>query len=339
MIPELAALGMFILACSAELAHARRCRRVARLAFGPKSRPATWARFAPFLRIGALTALCWGMCTLLLIDPRIHEGEDSETAKASKEPVQHLLVMLDVSPSMRLKDAGPTGKQSRMERVADLMTSLFSRMTVRGYRTSVVAVYNGAKPVVVDTQDMNVIRNIMGDLPMHFAFRPGQTDLFSGLEEVVKIAHPWDPKSTTLLICTDGDTIPATGMPSMPASIQNVFVVGVGDPRVGSFIDGHQSRQDTSTLRQLAVRLHGTYHDGNKKHIPTDLVHRIGNLKGHSHVEQLTQREYAILAVALGGFLYALLPMLLHLAGTAWKPGVIHRGKRKRSGEILCENP
>jgi hypothetical protein len=45
---------------------------------------------------------------------------------------------------------------------------------------SVVAVYNGAKPVVIDTKDFEVMRNILGDLPMHHAFRSGKTKLFDG---------------------------------------------------------------------------------------------------------------------------------------------------------------
>ena len=55
-----------------------------------------------------------------------------------------------------------------------------------------------------------------------------------------------------------------------------IKVVGVGDTATGKFIDGHQSRQDMSTLRQVAVRLHGSYHNGNEKHLPTDLV-RVAN--------------------------------------------------------------
>ena len=43
---------------------------------------------------------------------------------------------------------------------------------------------------------------------------------------------------------------------------------------------------------------------------------------GKSRLEQLTQREYALMAAGFGAVIYALLPFLLHLAGTRWKPGV-----------------
>ena len=332
MIPELATIGVMILACGAEVLHARRCRHVAVLAFGPGARPALWARVAPLARIASLGALCWGMSTLVLVDPKIHRTDDGLTVEDPEDPPKHLLIALDVSPSMRLEDAGPTGEQSRMGRAADLVDSLFSRIQIGKQRISVVAVYNGAKPVVVDTRDMGVIHNILGDLPMNYAFEAGRTDLFSGLEEVVKLSHPWEPHSTTLLVLSDGDTIPATGMPKMPASVETVLVVGVGDSTNGSFIDGHQSRQDASTLRQLAVRLGGDYHNGNKKHLPTALLEPIGGGRGRGRIEQLTRREYAIISVAVGGFLYAFLPLLLHHFGTAWRPGVLRRVPARRPG-------
>jgi Ca-activated chloride channel family protein len=148
---------------------------------------------------------------------------------------------------MRLVDAGPDGNQSRMHRARDLMESFFARVPLSGYRLSVVAVYNGAKPVVVDTSDMDVVRNVLGDLPMHYAFPSGDTKLLDGIEEASAVARPWNPKSTVLVLLSDGDTVPATGMPKLPASVDDMLVVGVGDPRAGTFIDGRQSRQDVST--------------------------------------------------------------------------------------------
>jgi len=193
------------------------------------------------------------------------------------------------------------------------------------YRTSVVAVYNGAKPVVIDTKDLEIIHNILTELPMNHAFKPGGTDIFAGLEEAAKLAKPWRPGSVTVMLVSDGDTVPAAGMPKMPASVGHVIVLGVGDPLVGKFIDGHHSRQDMSTLRQVAVRLNGVYHNGNEKHIPSDLLHEITLVAGKSAVTRLTRREYALLACGSGAFLFALLPVALHLAGTSWRPGTKRR--------------
>jgi len=317
VVAEAVAIIVAVAALGAELLHRRRTRRVAQLLFGPTARPRVWARLAPLARVASLTALAWGLTTLLLIQPMVHEAE-----KLSRNEMRHLLLLLDVSPSMRLADAGPTKKQTRMQRTADVLDSLFERSASGQFLVTVVAVYNGAKPVVVDTTDMAVVDNILRDLPMHYAFEVGETRLFDGLEESAKIARPWQPKSTTLVLVSDGDTVPATGMPAMPVAISHVLVVGIGDPHVGSFIDGRQSRQDVSTLRQIAARLGGTYHNGNEQHIATDTLRMMTQSVEAGRLEQLTRREYALLACALGALVYAFLPLVLHAWGTAWRPGV-----------------
>jgi Ca-activated chloride channel family protein len=320
MVAELIALAAVILMVGAEHLHARRVRRMAPLAFGPSRRPAIWARLAPVLRVAAVAGLAWGMTTLVFLRPKVHK-----LVGISESEYRDLLLVLDVSPSMRLQDAGKDGKQSRRKRASELLQSFFERAPMELYRTTVVAVYNGAKPVVLRTTDAEVVRNILEDLPMEYAFKSGPTDLMSGIAEAVKIAQPWRPKATTLVIVSDGDTIPGKGMPKLPASIGHVVVVGVGDPKTGRFIDGHLSRQDVSSLRQLATRLHGSYHDGNEKHLSSDLVRQAtgGTAKGLG--DRLTRREYALMAAATGASVLGLLPVLLHLVGTTWRPGVQKR--------------
>jgi Ca-activated chloride channel family protein len=327
MIPELVALAAVLLLTAAERLHARRVRRIAPLAFGPARRPALWARFAPAGRIVAAAALAWGLTTLFLLPPKVHKA-----GTIPEGEFRDLLLVLDVSPSMRLQDAGPDGKQTRRHRAADLMKSFFERVPMELYRTSVVAVYNGAKPVVVRTTDPEVVRNILDDLPMQYAFPAGPTDLFTGLAEALRIAQPWRPRATTLVIVSDGDTLPPTGMPKLPASIAHVVVVGIGDPQTGRFIDGHLSRQDASSLRQLAVRLGGTYHNGNEKHLSTDLLRQVTLIGGRSAVERLTRREYALMASAFGAALLGLMPLLLHFSGTTWQPGVPLNKKARHQG-------
>jgi Ca-activated chloride channel family protein len=317
MVAILIACAVVMLAAAAEVLHVRRCQRVAGLAFGPGLRPAFWVHAAPPLRVVALGGLTWGLVTLLVLIPRVRQA-----GVIAEADYRNLLLVLDVSPSMRLQDAGPTGKQSRRKRAADLLQSFFQRIPVDHYRTTVIAVYTDAKPVVVGTTDLEIIRNILNDLPMDHAFKAGPTNLFAGLEEAAKMARPWRPRSTLLMIVSDGDTVPATGLPKMPDSIANVILVGVGDVLAGKSIDGHQSRQDASTLRQLAVRLGGAYHNGNDKQLSTDLVRRVTAVPGRTAFDRLTRREYALLAVAAGAAVLTLLPLLLHYAGTRHAPGV-----------------
>ena len=317
MVAELVACAIVVLAAAAEMLHVARCRRIAALSFGPKRQPARWAHAAPWLRVAALAALGWGLTTLLLLTPKVHR-----TAQIPDKDRKHILLALDVSPSMRLKDAGPNGDQSRMQRAADVLQSYFDRIGLAKYLVSVIAVYTEAKPVVVDTKDVEVVQNVLWDLPMHHAFSSGETDIFSGLTEAAKVAHPWKPHSTTLILISDGDTVPASGMPRMPASVSGVLVIGVGNPRKGSFIDGRLSRQDSSTLRQIAVRLGGVYHDGNSKHVPTTTIMDLAGGDSESKWVKLTRREWALLACTAGAVVFAFLPLLLHYFATTWRPGV-----------------
>jgi len=106
------------------------------------------------------------------------------------------------------------------------------------------AFYTDAKAVVIDTFDMEVVRNALDDLPLDLAFEVGKTES-SKASAVRRTRQTWQPDSTTLVVVSDGDTVPDSGMPEMPRSIQRTIIVGVGDSRTGTFIDGHQSRQDS----------------------------------------------------------------------------------------------
>ena len=218
--------AVVLVAVAAELLHGRRVWRVAPLAFGPTTGRRAAAVVAPVLRTLALAALAWGLTALLLLEPRSHNDQ-----KVKPGDYRHLVLVLDVSRSMTVEDAGPAGKQKRQDRAADLIQSFFERVEAAFYKTTVVAVASEAKPVVIDTADREVIRNILSDLPIRHAFKPGETNIFAGLEEAAKIAKPWPPGSAILMMVTDGDTVPATGMPKMPPAIgANVVVVGVGNP-------------------------------------------------------------------------------------------------------------
>ena len=109
MVELAIAAVVMVLAVAAETLHVARTRHVAGLAFGPTARPRPWARLAPLLRVGRWAAVTWGLATLVALDPKVHRGAD----QIPDSEMRHLLVVIDVSPSMRLADAGPEGDQSR----------------------------------------------------------------------------------------------------------------------------------------------------------------------------------------------------------------------------------
>lgn len=318
MVSLYVTLGVFVFALIGEAVHLRRIGRVRNLAFGPSGKAAGWTKAVPFVRVLANSALAWGLTTLLLVDPKVHN-----TGQIAEDEWRHLVLVYDVSPSMFLKDAGASGDMTRHARSRELIESLFERVQIGKFKISVIATYNGAKPVVTDTRDIEVVRHMLSEVDMQWAFKVGKTKLFSGIQEAAKLGKNWAVNSALMVIVSDGDTVPDAGMPELPPSFGGSLVIGVGDHLSGSFIAGGQSRQDESTLRSLAVRLGGEFHNGNRRQVPTDMLTAASQDSRKPLLERLTLREYALLAIMVAAGFLGLIPILLHYFGTRWRPGIV----------------
>ncbi|MCP4846744.1 MAG: VWA domain-containing protein [Verrucomicrobiaceae bacterium] len=316
-LPEIVFVAVLIIALGCEWRHSARVSRISRLIFGPSEKPALWARAAPLARCIAVAGAGWSLLTLLEINPKVYKAKTIEETE-----IQHVVIVLDVSPSMKLEDAGKGGSLSRRRQAFRLMESFFKRVPMDQMRLSLIAVYNGAKPVVVDTRDADVVRNFLDGVDMYTAFDSGKTHLFDGLELAAEISEDWQRDSTTIILLSDGDTVPAKGMPQMPKSVKGILVVGVGNPVTGTFLDGKNSKQDSSTLRQIALRLGGSYHNGNEKNLPGETIAHLTSVENESPFKKLTRREYALAALAISTIILAMLPVMLVRFGTLWKPGI-----------------
>ena len=302
------AFAVLVFVGIAEWLHARRVARVARLAFGPSGRASRWTIVVAPSRTIAAALATWGLMFLVTYDPIEIDRKPAKIAS------NHLLVLLDVSPSMQLKDSGAEAQGiSRAKRAGEVVQAVLDRLDMENTRISIVAFYTDALAIVQDTFDKEVIRNALDGLPMYTAFESGPTDLKKGLVKAFEIARLWPADSATLLIVTDGDV--ATGIPSViPSSIADTIVVGLGDPVKSSDVNGHASRQDTMGLRQLATRLGGFYHDGNRKHLPSDVVNSLTMIAPRVG-GNWSVRDLALLAVGIGCSTLAFIGPLLTLFG------------------------
>ena len=302
------AFAVLVFVGIAEWLHARRVARVARLAFGPSGRASRWTIVVAPSRTIAAALATWGLMFLVTYDPIEIDRKPAKIAS------NHLLVLLDVSPSMQLKDSGAEAQGiSRAKRAGEVVQAVLDRLDMENTRISIVAFYTDALAIVQDTFDKEVIRNALDGLPMYTAFEPGPTDLKKGLVKAFEIARLWPADSATLLIVTDGDV--ATGIPSViPSSIADTIVVGLGDPVKSSDVNGHASRQDTMGLRQLATRLGGFYHDGNRKHLPSEVVNSLTMIAPRVG-GNWSVRDLALLAVGIGCSTLAFIGPLLTLFG------------------------
>ncbi|MBL9147583.1 MAG: VWA domain-containing protein [Phycisphaerae bacterium] len=330
LVAFLVAAMAALLAALAEWLHARRVRRVERLAFGPKG-PAAWTVVVPPLRVLAFALTTWGAMVLVF-----YTSERTST-KARREASQHLLVALDVSPSMHLADSGPrTGlssaartpgattalapgsKPERMKRAAwagELVKGILDRLDPDTTRMSVVAFYSDALPIVTETFEKEVVANILDGLPMYVAFEGGGTNVAKGIEKAFEIARPWPEKSATLVIVSDGDSMDAKLPGRRPDSIADVIVIGVGDPKSALMVGGHRSRQDAESLKRIALQLGGIYHDGNERQLPSSVLDGLSMITPQG-ADAIGLREMALLAVGVGGGVLAFLGPTLLLFGT-----------------------
>ncbi len=318
ILPEIIAIAVALIAVVAEVFHLKRIDRVKQLAFGPAGKAAIWTWLVPIFRVVGIAVACWGFLSLwLVVEARVHKS-----GVIDESDYKHLVLVVDVSPSMQVEDAGPNGKRTRRQRASDILESLFNRIPMRQFKVTFISVYTDAKPLLEDSKDHEVVRHIMEKMPMWHAFKPGKTDLMAGIRQAVKMAKPWNPRSTHVLVLTDGDTVPTTGMPQLPASVDQFLVVGVGNPNSGTFVHDHQSRQDVNTLRQIANRLRGVFHNGNQKQLTSQLVSKFAEVRDEDRVKEWTRREWALLACVVGSSILALIPVMLHYFGTTYVGGV-----------------
>jgi Ca-activated chloride channel homolog len=322
MLPLLSALAVLLLASLAEWLHARRIRAVGRLAFGPAGAANRWTRAVPFLRSVCLAAFAWGLATLWLLKIAPMEGKDGGNKEATR-----LVFVADLSPSMYLQDAGPDGKQTRQARMREVVEGILQRVS-GNLRFGVIGFYTESLPVVMEARDPELVRNVFNGLPLTYAMPLGQTDLGQAINAAIKHVTEFPEGSTRLIFFTDGDSVNLAPIASRPKSVKEVLVLGLGNPHKGSFIDGHQSRQEVDTLRTVATALMGTYADVNEKHLPTTAL---GDLVVTAPLPQrgLSLAELAVLAMAVGATVYALIPVALEFFGSDWKVGDVKEARAK----------
>ncbi len=335
MTSENIALCAIAVACAAaalaglgEWLHARRTARAAALAFGPGGRARRWTAAVPFLRVLAVAGLGWSLVTLFgfsnLMREREHNGRE----------VRHLMVLLDVSPSMLLEDAGESRKQTRMARANEVLKSVLDRIPGDGVRFSAAGFYTETRMLVDDCRDRELILHLAGGTPFHITYKPGKTDFLKCLNQAGALMKEWERKSTTLLVISDGDSAPPTGLDSMPSAVSDVIFAGVGDSSRGVFIDGHLSRQDTGNMSQLARRLHGTWYDCNVRQLPSTALDRLNAPDSGTSHWRTDRRVLALIVLGVSTGLLCLLPLLLEYLGSAWRFPVVNKVSTPNPGMV-----
>ncbi|TWU45709.1 hypothetical protein Q31b_08850 [Novipirellula aureliae] len=328
-----AALVVVAVVSMAEWLQLRRIERVARLAFGPTRRPAAWARVVPLLRVLSMGMMAWGSMILLLLPSSFADLEPAPEAS------KHVLVCLDSSPSMFLKDAGvrkidSNQQQQRIVRGGEVMQAVLDRLDAENTRITVFGVYTRAVPIVEQTFDKAVVQNLFDGLPVFSAFEPGPTQLSTSIAEAIDYARQWPAGSTLLVVLSDGDSTDKTPIRAIPPSISDCLVIGLGQTAQAITIAGHPSRQDSQSLRELASQLRGTYFDANTRHLPSELLSRLSIIQPRVS-DRVGLREAAVVAFCFGALLLAMLLPALSLWGLSKSSRHPSHGRVEFPGEAI----
>jgi Ca-activated chloride channel family protein len=301
------ALGIF-----AEKLHANRVNLSAPLAFGPAHSPAVWTKILPALRGLLIAAAVWALMTLISID--------GAKADARSKEERHLIVLLDVSPSMLIEDASSARNQRRALRAAEVLESVLNRAPGEHLKLWLSAFYTTQKPLIQESVDRNLILYMARDLPLHIAFKAGKTNLLDAVNGTAAQCAHLRRGSTTLLVLSDGDTVSDTGLAPLPPAINKVIIAGIGDTAKGEFIDAHVSRQDTASLSQLARRLHGRFYDANTQHIPSDALTSLMAPTSPKNFAGIDTKTAAIAIITCVALIHAGIPLALRRFGAPPHP-------------------
>lgn len=315
----LAALGVFILALTAEFFHARRIRRNAHLIFGPEGKVPVYIPFASILRVCGATLLAFSFTFLMQWWGTFEPNVGAERPEKILYP-HHMVFAYDISPSMFFaRDAGPSKKQLRRERARDIYQSVVSRLKSENCLYSLLVFWTDVKAVALDTFDLAILDNAFGDLPLPYAMKSGgKTELTEVLKKVSDISRDWPENTATLVVISDGDVLPESGLPKLPAAFANVLVFGVGDPSRGVYVNDHLSRQSKAGLNDLANRYSGLYFNANENYPGTEFFNNIRAVEGVKSSDAWNWRALAKYMMLLGALLYAIPTLLLSFAATHW---------------------
>ena len=137
----------------------------------------------------------------------------------------------------------------------------FEGLDLRQTQVSVIAFFSTARPVVVDTFDAEVVTNILQDLPLEQAFQSGKTTMYAAVAAAGEIGASWRANSATLVLVSDGDTLPPEKPTPLPPAFGDVLVLGVSvEPGTGLFnlpvtfangVKGNSRGVELSSIHQI----------------------------------------------------------------------------------------
>lgn len=255
----------------AELHHLRRCGRLAPFLFSGLRTPWTILGSLATLRLFGFTLVA--LSTIQLWEDSTLPAELNSAY--DHEETDRLLILLDASLSMNIKDAGPAGDQSRGTRAADVIRDLVLSADRLPPRTTLVVFADAHYALILDTNDWRVIQASLNNRHLsEVLFDDEKTTLGAVLEAATTdLAKEWPKDSTALLVITDGDSEDTPAPITLPPAIRRSVVVGIGSAE-GRLIGNFRSKRNDETLEAAARASGGRYYNATTAPVPTEALGR-----------------------------------------------------------------
>ncbi len=222
--------------------------------------------------------------------------------KLIKRPGQSrdLLVVLDTSRSMLANDISP----SRLKHAKWFIRNLLDQTP--GDRYGLIAFAGTAFLECPLTQDRNGFMLFLNDINTD-TIPVGGTNIEKALETALEAFKAAEGSNRAVIFITDGDELQGDSSNIIEDFKERnipIFVVGIGDPNLGSFIqvegnkfvldkngDRVKSKLNESSLQHIAAKAGGTYVHSTVVHDGLDhIVDRVRNLVPEQHEDNTVSR-------------------------------------------------
>jgi len=128
----------------------------------------------PALRVACMSLATWGFFVLATLEPQLLGDAGANAAdKTDPADVQRVVLVLDVSPSMNVVDAGADQKLRRRDRVLEVVEGIMARITIGAVLLTLIPValqyFGSAWDIERELPGMDVGR---GSTPVRAVLKP-----------------------------------------------------------------------------------------------------------------------------------------------------------------------
>ena len=256
MVIKIIGIGIGAIVAISEVRHSRVARRVTQLGWNARAWESLCLRFVAVGRSIAFIGSIWAVTNLVSLPAVPSPSQQND----SLELREHIIILVDVSPSMLLMDGGIDKSQVRLTAATDYLDKLLVSSCVEDQLYSLWTCYDELIDYVDATPDKNVVRNfLLNDRFFTTHMRSTidgpsaarETNLVKCIRSAFEKVKERPRGSVTFVLLTDGDCEGLGERIPTPKSVDAFHVLGVGSLE-GCRIGARYSKLNRTGLQEFA---------------------------------------------------------------------------------------